>query len=83
MVHAVCLYAELVCDVSHQMQQTRGGSRILCQVARYLGFKSGTEFRYRSVFKKKKFQLDLNFGPRGSRPDTLPAHVYCNVTKFD
>ena len=28
--------------------------------------------------QSKKFQLDLNFGPRGSRPDAQPAHVYCN-----
>ena len=40
-------------------------------------------YLYRSGFKEKKFQLDLNFGPRGSRLDALPAHVYCNVTKFN
>ena len=34
-------------------------------------------------FTEKKFQLDLNFGPQGSRPDALPTHVYCNVTKFN
>ena len=33
--------------------------------------------------QRKKFQLDLNFGPPGSRPDALQAHVYCNVTKFN
>ena len=36
-----------------------------------------------SGFTETKFKLDLNFGPRGSRPDALPTHVYCNVTKFN
>ena len=36
-----------------------------------------------SGFTEKKFKLDLNFGPRGSRPDAQPTHVYCNVTKFN
>ena len=36
-----------------------------------------------SGFTEKKFQLDLNFGPRRSRPGALPTHVYCNVTKFN
>ena len=39
-------------------------------------------YLYRSGFKEKKFQLDLNSGPRGSRPGALPAHVYCNVPKY-
>ena len=30
--------------------------------------------------KTSNIQLDLNFGPRGSRPDAIPARVYCNVT---
>ena len=33
--------------------------------------------------QRKKFQLDLNFRPQGSKPDALLAHVYCNVTKFN
>ena len=39
----------------------------------------GTVLIYFWLQRKKKFQLDLNFGPRGSRPDALPAHVYCNA----
>ena len=49
-------------------------------------FKSGPDFSrdrtYTVLASIKKFQ-DLNFGPRGCRPDVLPAHVYCNEIKFN
>ena len=49
-------------------------------------FKSGPDFSRDPTYTvlasiKKKFQ-DLNFGPRGCRPEAVQAHVYCNEIKF-
>ena len=51
------------------------------------GFKSGTDFRwdrtYTVLASTKKSSSLTWLRASGSRPDTLPAHVYCNVTKFN
>ena len=48
------------------------------------GTGTGCYFSLHTVFLlQEKSSRILNFGPRGCRPDVLPAHAYCNEIKLN